>query len=296
MKKFSNYISKGIFHSMSIVIKIQGGLGNQLFQYAFARSLSYRTQQELLIDKDSFIWSPSRKYTLDKFDIKENLFDIKNKLKFELVKELDENFNFEYMIKNGNYYFDGYFQSYYYFSDCMNVIQKDFNLKNKSLIEQNTYQSMLNLINKSDSIALNVRRGDYTRKDLLMYHGVCPLTYYTYCINECIQLFNNPVFFIFSDDIEWVEENLEILRNVDYHNVSIPYLYHTDGNAINVNDYIDLYIISQCKNHILSNSTFAWWGAWLSEYIDKKVFYYNKWYENGKSIKDLIPPDWIKCE
>jgi hypothetical protein len=137
-----------------------------------------------------------------------------------------------------------------------------------------------------ESISVHIRRGDYvTDPTINKVHGTCSVPYYKIAINRFKTLFENPRFFIFSDDLKWVEDNLCI------ENFS-TFISHNGY----IKDYEDLRLMSLCKHHIIANSSFSWWGAWLCENSNKIVLAPKKWFNNelNEFTYDLIPTSWIR--
>lgn len=293
-----------------IIVKLSGGLGNQMFQYAAARRLAEVNNTELKIDLNSFKTDNLRKYELDKFNISakqalpENL-DLVNlsvpnrflKRKINLepaafpfmrrkwpVRYINErHFHFDPMILNlgDNVYLDGTWQSEKYFSDIEETIREEFSFKSSLFNNKEIFQE----IKSTSSISLHIRRGDYaTNPKTNSYHGLCSLDYYNKAVEYIAEKVKDPHFYIFSDDTKWAEENLTINHVVTV----ISGIYTKTG-------FDDLRVMSMCKNHIIANSSFSWWGAWLSKHHDKIVVAPNRWF-NGPGLKttDLIPGSW-KC-
>jgi len=133
-----------------------------------------------------------------------------------------------------------------------------------------------------NAVSLHVRRGDYVLDKLTnTVHGVCDIDYYTEAIGRMTAAISDPRFYIFSDDMEWAKTNLSINR--------FPVAY-IDHNASA--DYEDIRLMYSCKHHIIANSSFSWWGAWLNNYGGKKVIAPKKWFRSLTN-DDLIPDGWL---
>jgi hypothetical protein len=275
-----------------IIARLAGGLGNQMFQYAFARTLSLRHNTPLKIDL-SFLKNRNmghnfvyRNYELDIFNVVEDFdFTFENCIRAgepslsysqELVNSIDiHQIDKDIMI-------DGYWQSVKYFSDFQSVIKSDFTFK--SLVDDSDddkIKSMLSDIRMSNSVMLNIRRTDFLNTD---FHGVMGLEY----INKSTELLeskiDNPKYFIFSDDIQWCKENIN-LNNM----VIVDHSYKGDRFSY----YLQL--MKECKNFIIPNSSFAWWSAWLSDSPNKIVISPKRWLtDESINTSDLIPSDWIR--
>lgn len=272
-----------------INLKIKGGLGNQLFQYVAARNLAALNNTDLNIDysyySNSGLDTP-RQYLLDLFNIKPvshiksgilyNILDFYNKVlrKLSLNKKLYLNkYYFEKGVEFDNKFFDlkdnvwltGFFQSAKYFPDN---IREELTLKDSTGIK--------NIIAPGESVFIHVRRGDYLNNKVYEF---CSLDYYNQAVDLIREKVADPKFYVFSDDIDWVKNNLNI------------------GDAIYLSnsDYEDLYLMSQCRHAIIANSSFSWWGAWLIDNPNKIVIAPNNWFTDKTiSTKDLIPDNWIR--
>ncbi|MEI8390333.1 MAG: alpha-1,2-fucosyltransferase [bacterium] len=293
-----------------IIAKLRGGLGNQMFIYAFARHLAHINNTDLKLDL-SYYTNYHRDYELNHFDIIENIATedeikllkklkpkhneilsfIKYKLKNRPVKMLpdksyilDDGVSFipEYMKLPDNVFLEGLFQSEKFFKDIRMIIKKEFTLT-EPLQGKNLQFS--NHIKSVNSVSLHVRRGDYITNQWAMDNlGLCSLEYYQKAIEYIESNTEDPHFFLFSDEIEWVKKHLKI--NSSYTTV--------DGNNENTG-YEDLRLMSLCNHHITANSSFSWWGAWLGHNHNKIVISPKNWFKlNIFDDKDLVPDNWIK--
>jgi hypothetical protein len=134
-----------------------------------------------------------------------------------------------------------------------------------------------------NSVSLHIRRGDYaSNPKTLSTHGTCSLAYYKEAIRKIIERVESPHLFVFSDDIDWARDNL----NID---LPIRYVDHNrDSESFN-----DMRLMSLCRHHIIANSSFSWWGAWLNPHEDKIVVAPNNWFANSNNTKDLLPTGWF---
>ena len=270
-----------------IIVRLLGGMGNQMFQYACAKYLAYCLKTRLVIDPRflSLPFYTAREYCLDAFDIKESLFsDISYQElpeKFTSVEEASHlRFDMslsEYISKNT--YLSGYWQSWKYFQEINPLIRKRFRFSAGKISETNLRLS--EIIRQINSVSIHVRRDDYLLPQF-KFIDVLPIDYYKKAISYITNRVENPVFYIFSDDPEWVRNNLEI-----------PFETHAIEGNTNIED---LYLMSQCKHNIIANSTYSWWGAWLNTFPDKIVIAPKMWLI-GSNIKventDIIPPEWV---
>lgn len=239
------------------IIQIHGGLGNQLFQYAFARVMSLEQNKNIFLDVSFYNFSKNRNYDLSKFHIanfkmlKLPLFYMT--LKFFNTTKINKLVNkFIYFEKHSckyskiNYnkfkYYSGYFQSEKYFSKYRNILLDE--LKLKKPINPNV---LSHISNTQNSVAIHIRRGDYFNKNNILHYNTFTIDYYYEAINLISTKLKNPFFFIFSDDIKWCKQNLKINYLHKFMNISNP--------------EVDLILISKCEHQILSNSTYGWWGG-----------------------------------
>jgi hypothetical protein len=282
-----------------IIVKLIGGLGNQMFQYAIGRHIAEKNNIEFKLDITEFEIYDLHKYSLNHFNIIEKLASNDEIYKFNLRKNFEKIFNkinlysgkkyikekkFAFnekllKIKN-NAYIDGYWQSEKYFKKIENIIRKEFVI-NKAQSAKN--KEVTNMIKECNSISIHIRRGDYiNNKHTSQLHNTCGLDYYNRTIDYINKNNKNPHFFVFSDDPQWAKDNLK---------TELP-IYFIDNNNVNTN-YEDLRLMSQCNHNIIANSSFSWWGAWLNNNPDKIVIFPRTWF-NDRSIetKDLIPKKW----
>jgi len=276
-----------------ITVKLKGGLGNQMFQYALGRHLALRNKTALELDTSSFRADRLRKYELGHFNIMEELAKPFEKILFFVAKKLDflqrksifykekEKFKFDPTILSlrGNIYFDGSWQSEKYFKDIRETIIKEFTVKTK---QNKKNSAILEKIKSINSVAVHIRRKDYlTDPKTKEYHGFCSLKYYQKAIQKIKNKIDNPKLFIFSDDIFWAKENLKVKNAV-----------YVDNNPPE-KGYEDMRLMKNCKHFIIANSTFSWWSAWLSDNADKIVCAPKQWLRKDIQTPDLLPSSWI---
>ena len=281
-----------------IIVKLIGGLGNQMFQYAIGRHLAYKNQTKLKLDISGFKTCKLRKYELRCFNIVEEfandieikIFNLKRRFNIFFknknilcTEKVKCKFDSEVLKYKGNIYLVGYWQSEKYFKDIEAIIRREFTVKtpqtgkNKEIARQ--------ISSCKSPVSLHIRRGDFiSDSHASQVHGTCNLDYYYRCVKRLTHMVKNPHFLIFSDDPEWARDNL---------NLSYPTTL-VEHNKID-KDYEDLRLMSLCKHHIIANSTFSWWGAWLNKNPDKIVIVPKRWF-TGDSIdtRDLIPEGWIR--
>jgi hypothetical protein len=291
-----------------VIVKLQGGLGNQMFQYAAAVSLTKdntsvgldtRFLEENNTDKEGFT---SRKFELSVFKniraykaIKQQINLFKNpglyyrvlrwlmgsSLKY-INQQQNEYISFDLFNKNNHFYLDGYFQSEKYFAKNRAQILKDFSFPILDAANEILKQNILAINN---SVSLHIRRGDYAKSEILTdVHGVLPLGYYKEAITNLHNQYPDINLFIFSDDMEWTKSNLIV------DDIPANYIHGNNGS----DSWKDMALMSCCKHHIVANSSFSWWGAWLSEQ-NGKVFAPEKWFNPLRvnfDINDYVPAHW----
>lgn len=288
-----------------IVVKLYGGLGNQMFQYAAAKSLALDLNTDVYYDDEYFVhpekfgskWS----FQLDllKVDIKlwrplifKKLFYFYyrvirklNTKKFPMKSYFfEKSFEFDPKVLDmkNNTFLDGYFQSEKYFKKHRKDILAEFRPRGEINLAN---EEMISDLKKTNSVSLHIRRGDYvSNPTAAQTHGGCSLDYYINAIDYIEANVQNPIFYFFSDDLAWVKENLKVRSNVIY-------VYHNK----NMDSYMDLILMSQCKHNIIANSSFSWWGAWLNQNESKIVIAPSKWFHNENIVTaDIYPEDWLK--
>lgn len=290
-----------------ICVRLMGGLGNQMFQYAAGRSLAVRHGTVLKLDR-SYLQgdqkgSTKRQYLLDKMmisaeialpseipliDGRASFADLVRNRCQQLLKrqcstvlsELGNRISSDFFRTPDYTYLMGYWQSPRYFEDIADIIRADFMC---STALQGKDEAIASVIKDVDSVSLHIRRGDYL---LQTAHGVCSLGYYEKCVDTIAGILQCPHFFIFSDDAEWVRQHLFI---------PFPHTLvdHNPAGAAAE----DLRLMSLCKHNIIANSSFSWWGAWLNSNSGKRVFAPARWFADERLVpEDLIPPEWEKVE
>lgn len=294
------------FFSLMAIVKIHYGLGNQLFQYAFARSLSLKVGYETKLDVSFYKILQEQKhpriFQLNKFSTKldfaspeeiklltdttflsrrwrqiTNCWTPYYKRKVVLEKTLE--FDPRMFEVHECSFLHGYWQDARYFEEYEDEIRKELQFEIDSDDEN---LETLHQIKETEAVCLHIRRGDYlTDKYSIDNVGVCSHTYYTAAIDLLASKVPNPTFFLFSDDPEWVKKNFRI-----------KYPSKVIENNSEANAIADLQLMSSCKHQIISNSSFGWWGAWLNNYPWKVVIAPKIWRKNGPSM--YMPKTWIR--
>jgi len=292
-----------------IVSVLKGGVGNQLFQYAFARSLSIRTGSTLYFDKSWFSTSLAkktgaiRKIALNDFQVNgkflpdgyarsitaiaqylgecthlksildNHVFLIDQNNVFPQLKKLRKNRCSLVLI-------DGFWQSEDFFSNIKRILRQELIL-NYALTPQD--RKIANEIKTRNSVSLHVRRGDYANsKRTNRRHGVLDMDYYHAAVDRIAGQTKASFIYVFSDDIPWCRENLVFDQ---------PWRLVSD-NSRKISS--ELHIMACCRHHIIANSSFSWWGAWLGEKKGSRIIAPKHWFKSGPELFRIVPERWIR--
>lgn len=285
-----------------IIVRLKGGLGNQLFQYAAGRRLAHANGTKLKLDLSAYQNDPLRVYELHPFQIQEELAapeeiarlrgaglarQIRRVAKSVYpgfyptwVKERSLHFDPGLLDISGEAYLEGYWQSERYFQDIAPILHSEFTVRDPL---EGHNRVVAETILGCPAVSIHVRRGDYvSRPETFQTHGVCPPEYYREAAAELAGEVRDAHFFVFSDEPEWAQENLRLEHPVTY----------IVGNRPQ-KGYEDLRLLSLCRHHIIANSSFSWWGAWLSRCPEKIVIAPRQWFADPRNdTRDLIPPSW----
>lgn len=285
-----------------IIINLKGGLGNQMFQYAFGKYLAGLFCQELLLNNDIYVKGISnRDYDLDIFQLSDHHPAVAETV-YEHLKDVSEPivhlneryFHYDPEIidvlqrqaqSNGqrdkfHLIVSGYWQSYRYLQGMEEVLLKDFTFRNPL---HGRWKQLGEEIAQRQSVMINVRRGDYLEK--LDHHGVVSREYLLNAMELMKKDHSDLFFYVFSDDIPWCRENLADEEHV----------FFVDESYYDAKYQYYLQLMLMCKHFILANSSFAWWSAWLSRSKDKLVIAPKNWFTyQGHNTDDLLPPGSIR--
>ncbi len=201
---------------------------------------------------------------------------------YKIVRQAgDYAFDESYLMTQGEIYLDGYWQSEKYFAEIEGIIRRELIIQPAAVSKCSVAASLQG----SQSVSLHVRRGDYVHNPIVRnVHPVCSATYYDQAVKYIAERVSNPHFFIFSDDIAWCRENLNFSYPVNFVTHQYP-----------VENYLDMYLMSKCCHHIIANSSYSWWGAWLNSNPDKIVVAPHQWFSDPRlSSADIVPAGWVK--
>jgi hypothetical protein len=283
-----------------VVLVLKDGLGNQLFQYAAARHLAHRLNTDLKLDISHYQVNKVRTYSLHHFAIREQFITsaernrlqtrhriskLLNKIGIKLrsFRYHEKGFEFkpEFLNLPDDIFIEGYWQTEKNFIGIEDIIRRELVVKEPP---HGKNQAYLEEMEKVNAVSVHVRRGDYvTDANINSIHGVCDLDYYKRALAYIVEQVSSPHFFIFSDDMDWVRENLPIPGHP---------VYYVDHNG--AKDYEDLRLMYSCKHHIIANSSFSWWGAWLNDDSGKIVIAPANWFKSTYTNNDLVPDRWIR--
>ena len=289
-----------------IISQIIGGLGNQMFQYAAGRSLALRKGEDLKLDLSGFAnyglhqgFELARVFTCDAQAA--DATDIRTILKWQspaLVRRLLRRQNMQ-SFRRPNFvvepyfsywagindapaacYLSGYWQSEKYFSNHAAQIRRDFRF-GPAISDEN--EKVAEQIAASNAVSLHIRRGDYLKNPTnLAIYGTCSLAYYQAAMRHIAERVSDPHFIVFSDDLIWAREQLKS-------GFRTSYVDHNRG----AESFNDMLLMSLCQHHIIANSTFSWWGAWLGSNPAKIVAAPDPWFDDQSiDSSDLIPDSW----
>lgn len=284
------------------IVKIKGGLGNQLFQYSFAKLIQKKTGDEVKLDLSEYenLNDPVRsprilKFNIDlplatagdrrkicKFDHSSKRGTFSYKAKIAAEAKLNKRYFFE---KNRAYrdvdrllrydFFDGYWQSWRYVDDVWTDLKDQLTAKETLAADTN---KEINQVRSENSVFVGIRRGDYLQVNP-QHYGSFGQDYYKKAMEMVVELIPNPVFYIFSNDIAWVK------KNMDFSSFTVRYRDKV------LDDFDEFLVMANCHHAIIPNSTYHWWGARINWNEDKVVLAPDKWFQDDKPI-DIVPPYW----
>lgn len=284
-----------------IIVRLVGGLGNQMFQYAAGRALALRRGVELLLDVRAYANNPKRRYSLQHFALAA-AFASADQLRratapgwLERVADTlcgrprvyyrEQAFTFDPAVLRlpDRTYLAGFWQSEQYFVDAAAAIRRELAPPDAGAAADAIW---LERIRGSCSVSLHVRRGDYASEPAkAAYHGTCAPDYYARAARAAADMLGcEPHFFVFSDEPDWAASNLDLQWPHSF-------VVCDDGNADR--DIREFRLMSACRHHITANSSFSWWAAWLGSDPDKIVIAPKQWFASPTmNDRDLIPPGW----
>ncbi len=285
------------------LITLSGGLGNQMFQYAFYTALKKSGQRRIFLYKNKILKHREHcGYEL------QHLFHIEDNDKGMWLTRLLQTPVFGPFLKHllfprkirerVQYNYDayrryaeagtpdgihlvGYWQSERYFEKAIREVRRVFTFDERMLTPA-TLACLQQMTNRQ-TVSIHVRRGDFFHPDFVkMFGGVCTVDYYTRAIKHIQKHVQHPCFYVFSDDLEWVRNHLSLPENTVW----------VDWNS-GADSWQDMFLMSKCKHNILANSSFSWWGGWLNENPDKIVIAPALW-ARFIPTPDITPKHWTR--
>ena len=295
---------------MPIITKLKGALGNQMFQYAVARRISYTNKSPLKLSITHYDQRNDRQFALNCFRIRAGTA---SKEEIEMFKRLDickvvDIFRPYYLrrivyqrgsafdpnilkITGHNVYLWGWWQSWKYFADISGVIKDEFIFKESI---EDKYKHLVKQITSTESISLHLRRGDYLLPRQQKTWVVCSPNYYNQGLKRLEKLFQRANVFIFAEfpeELKWAKRNIQT-------KFPCTFVHRKSLGIDKSKDYEDMQLMSLCRHNIIANSTYSWWAAWLNKNPRKMVFAPKNWYvdpeENKICHRDLLPESWIR--
>ena len=287
------------------MVKLNGGLGNQLFQYAAGRALSIQHNTELFFDVSALEKCPrgvtSRCFELSFFSHFGKNLSSRKYIYFSFLRyvpsffnwvtglsiyvERGQKFNEIFSTLPDQSYLVGYWQSHHYFANISLQLMTEL-VPINGLSQKST--AIADQIDLNNSVALHVRRGDYVSlASAASFHGAMPVSYYMDAVARVRECVVEPMFFVFSDDQDWCRNNLELGN-------SAIFVDHNSG----ADSWQDLVLMGRCRHHVIANSSFSWWGAWLADQrwgaSQRVVIAPARWFSGQpeQNLSDRFPAHW----
>ncbi|MCL6261243.1 alpha-1,2-fucosyltransferase [Aquiflexum sp. TKW24L] len=272
-----------------IIIKFLGGLGNQIFQYVHGRKLAAEKGTFLGSDIHTYSVFRERDFILDKFQIEIKHLPKKliNFLSKPYLKKLDQvspiKLHHHYIEEPNNEWLDipptknlylrGYWTWNGYFDDFVDKVAQELELKPK--FTSKAYLKEKSQVKAVNSVGIHIRRGDYaSNTQYNHYFGLTPVSYYESAIKLIYSKVDKPVFYVFSDDQEWVKANMPFLENAVF-----------AGELCGHQDYLEFDLLKSCKHQVIANSTFSWWASRLNPNPNKIIIQPKRWYNDEVAQK-----------
>jgi hypothetical protein len=290
-----------------IIVQVCGGLGNQMFQHAVGLALSLRRQTELKWDLSWFadnnlhqgfelvrvFGAKHQEATVGDYrrvlgwrgipTLRPHL--ARQQLKWLRPRSYICEPHFHYwpgiLDVPHDAYLVGYWQSERYFIDVAPAVRDVFRFAMPMSAEN---RRLAECMQSCESVSIHIRRGDYVSDPVISrVHGACTLDYYRAAVDFIASRIASPHFFVFSDDPAWVKAHLALDHPTEF----------VSHNCV-AESYNDMRLMSQCRHHIIANSSFSWWGAWLDDRPDKIVIAPKRWFANYEAdTRDLYCPGWV---
>lgn len=293
----------------TLFLQLTGGLGNQMFQYAAGLALSRSLGMQLALDYVGSACDTPRNYELGRLQVEACLAEQSAVARFlaapsrlarigrrllpsclrpsawqpQIVRENGFPWQPIDLDPSRDAYMTGYWQTERYFSDIAHLLRTQFT---PAMTARPATLALLAAIRGDDAVSVHVRRGDYaSNPQARMYHGVLGPEYYRAAVTRIEALGSGWRYYVFSDDPAWVRAELRI---------GVPFLV-VDRDVAGAPEW-DLVLMAACRHHVIANSTFSWWGAWLDPRPDKRVVAPRRWFAgpNAPDTRDLVPAHWLR--
>lgn len=285
-----------------IIVRLKGGLGNQLFQYSFAKYVGHLTTRKVYLD--TFWYGESRrKYhfplSIENFNVRLNKLPVSvakhygqyafamkllggKIFNFVPVRVTDDNFSEDIIKANRNVVLDGYWEDHSFFDGLRDDLLREVTLKRNL---SNSNEEYYREISHTDSVSVHFRGGQYlSDPDIRNLYADLSRSYYSTAMDIMNHTIGRPRFYVFTNDIPEARKTFVGIENVTIIESKSP-------------DFEHLYLMSQCKHNIIGNSTFSWWGAWLNKNANKVVVAPKLWFAPDNHARPTsIPPDWIRVD
>lgn len=277
-----------------------------MFQYATGRALALRHQTQLVADSRSFRRYKLHGYLIDRFNTKlidstqadlsgfvlppekrgivgSTIWTLRNRGRLSCFHEQGLAYDPAFNSLPDHTYLRGYWQSEKYFKQIGDQLRTE--LTRPEPVDE-TNRQLMEETAACDSVSLHIRRGDYvSNAKTSKVHGTCSLEYYRNAASHIAEKTGSePTFFVFSDDPEWTKQNLKLpfpMKFVTHNPIEDPWL--------------DLQLMTSCDHHVIANSSFSWWGAWLNDKSQKIVVAPERWFADpGKNDHDIVPDSWTR--
>jgi hypothetical protein len=294
-----------------IIVQLRGGLGNQMFQYAIGRAIALRHDTTLRFDLQEMVPYHGRAYGLPVWRIEGEPASRMDGLRMRVLNQvsrtlhpsapyyrhpviIEREFTFDsnFLEAKRDCWLFGYWQSEKYFEAVADQVRADFTSVSEISTTSRAVEREI-LASGNRSVFLHVRRTDYVRcLTTLQAHGSCSIEYYLRAADFIAQQVRDPHFFAFSDEPEWVRDNLHL----PYRTTIVS--HNKPGDAFHVgSEHEDLWLMSRCRHAVLANSSFSWWGAWLNSERERIVIAPQRWFGTlNYNTRDLIPAGWIRMD
>lgn len=294
-----------IFKKKEVIVRYAGGLGNQMFQYALR--CNFEKRKKIVKDDVShykrnsdampfrlteafqnIVLNEAEEFEVDSFykakKSRNTIIKILNKLlpTTRLLQNEKQELIYESRIlKTYSAYVTGYWQSYRYVQNVKEILTERFKF---AKVEDEKVIQLVKRMKAENSVSIHIRAGDYQLpENVEIFGGICTLEYYHRAIKIMNEKLDNPLFFVFSNDIQWCKENFP-LENV---------IWMDEKTLPQHEDWVEMYLMSCCKHNIIANSSFSWWAAWLNQNQDKIVIAPKKWLQTVEN-DEVCPEEWIR--